>query len=244
MSNEEKESTYIQYLPSIYQTTKEDTSSAFLGIFLKAFEKVLTGIDDGVCIDFDPAKDIVVPALVPPCREGSVRKDYDPVQGIVEVLDNFYNYFDPQETPEGFLNWLASWVALTLKEGETWEDKKRQLISRIVPLYQKRGTREGLEEYLKIYVGEGVSVYDDLGPLRVGVNSSVGIDTVIGGLVPYFFIVEVTFPAPNPKIIEEKTRAIKEIIEIEKPAHTFYRININMTTLRVGYSRVELDTQL
>ncbi len=228
MNNEKKESKYIQYLPSIYQADKDNPSSAFLGNFLKAFEKVLSGIEDGVSIDGNPVK------------------------GIEEVLDNLYDYFDPHETPSDFLNWLAGWVALTLKEGETWSEddyyRNRQLISRIVPLYQKRGTLEGLEEYLKIYlkidVGEGVSIFDDLGPLRVGVSSTVGVDTVIGGLPPYFFIVDVTFPAPNPKLIEEKTSAVKEIIDIEKPAHTFYRININITTLRVGYSRVELDTLL
>lgn len=221
MDNGENESKYVQYLPSIYQTSKEDPSSAFLGSFLKAFEKVLSGIDDGVSIDDDPIK------------------------GIGEVLDNLYNYFDPKEAPQDFLNWLASWVALTLKEGETWsDDQKRKLISRIVPLYQKRGTREGLEEYLKIYVGDNVSVLDELGPFRVGVNSSVGIDTVIGEFPPYYFIVDVTFPAPDPKLIEEKTRAAKEIIEIEKPAHTFYKICINVTTLRVGYSRLGINALL
>lgn len=221
MNNGEKESKYARYLPSIYQRDIDDPSSVFLWNFLKAFEKVLSGIEDGVSIDGKPVK------------------------GIEEILDNIQNYFDPHEAPADFLNWLAGWVALTLKEGETWsEDKKRELISRIVPLYRKRGTKEGLEEYLKIYVGDNVSVFDDLGPLRVGVSSRVGVDTVIGGLPPYFFIVEVTFPAPNPGLIAEKKRAIKEIIDIEKPAHTFYRININITTLRVNYSRVEEDSLL
>lgn len=221
MSNEENESRYVQYLPSIYQKSEEDPSSAFLGIFLKAFEKVLSGIDDGVNVD-------------------------DPIKGIGEILDNYYNYFDPLETPCDFLKWLAGWVALTLKEGETWSDnKKRQLISEIVPLYQKRGTREGLEEYLKIYVGDDVSILDDLGPFRVGVSSRVGVDTVIEGLPPYFFIVNVTFPSPNPRQIEEKKRVVKEIIDIEKPAHTFYKINTYIPTLRVGiYSTVEEDTLL
>jgi phage tail-like protein len=220
MTYEENESQYVQYLPSIYQKGKED-SLTFLGSFLKAFEKILSGIGDGVKIDDEPIK------------------------GIGEILDALYTYFDPCTVPKEFLNWLAGWVALTLKEGETWdENKKRDLISRIVPLYQKRGTREGLEEYLKIYVGDGVSISDDPGPLRVGVSSTVGVDTVIGGLPPYFFIVNVTFLAPNPKLMEEKTRAIKEIIDMEKPAHTFYRINIDTTTLRIGYSRVEVDTLL
>lgn len=220
MNNEEKDSKYIQCLPSIYQRNKDKPASAFLGDFLKAFEKILSGIEDGVNIDGKPVK------------------------GIEEILDNLHDYFDPNETPADFLNWLASWVALTLKEDKTWiEEKKRQLISRIVPLYQKRGTREGLEEYLKIYVGEGVSVLDDIGPFRIGVSSRVGVDTYIEGLAPYFFIVDVTF-APNPKLIEEKMRAVKEIIDIEKPAHTFYKVNTHITTLRVGYSRVELDTLL
>lgn len=222
MNNEEKESKYIHYLPSIYQKDKDIPASAFLGSFLKAFEKILSGIEDGVNIDGKPIK------------------------GIEEVLDNLCDYFDPNETPLDFLNWLAGWVALTLKEGKTWsEDKKRQLISRIVPLYQKRGTREGLEEYLKIYVGESVSVFDDLGPFRLGVSSRVGVDTVIGGLPPYFFIVNITFPSPNPRLIEEKKRVVKEIIDVEKPAHTFYKINTYIPTLRVGiYSRVEQDTLL
>ena len=222
MSEGEKESKYLQYLPSIYQRGKEDSSQVFLGNFLKAFEKIFSGINDGVSIDGKP------------------------VEGIEEILDNIHYYFDPGETPAEFLKWLAGWVALTLKESEDWsEPKKRELISQIVPLYQKRGTKEGLEEYLKIYVKADVSIVDELGPLQVGVLSKVGVDTVIGGLPPHFFIVDVTLPVPDPKAMEKKKRAIEELIDIEKPAHTYYRTNVTVPTMQVGvFSTVGVDTLL
>ncbi|GFO97060.1 phage tail protein [groundwater metagenome] len=221
MSNEEKESKYLQYLPSIYQRGKEDPS-AFLGRFLKALEKMLSGRDDGVKVDDESIK------------------------GIEEILDSIHYYFDPFNTPSEFLPWLAGWVALTLKEGKDWDEgKKRELVAQIVPLYKKRGTKEGLEEYLKIYVGKGVRIIDELGPFQVGISSKVGIDTVIGELQPYFFIVDVTLPVPDPKAMSEKKKAIEDIIEIEKPAHTYYKTNITVPTMRIGYfSTIGFDTLL
>ncbi len=211
MNNEEKESKYLRYLPSIYH------SSAFLGSFLKAYEKILSGIDD----------------------------EYE-IEGIEEKLNNIHNYLDPDETPVEFLQWLAGWVALTLKEGEGWtEEKKRKLVSQIVPLYQKRGTREGMEEYLKIYVGEGVRIIEEQAPFQVGIHSKVGIDTIIGGLPPYFFVVDIMLPVPDPRAMVEKQRAIGELIDIEKPAHTYYKMSIKIPTMQVGkYSRVGVDTLL
>lgn len=222
MIRQEKESAYLKYLPSIYQSGKEDPSSVFLGRFLKAFEKILSGIDDDVVVDDEP------------------------VEGIEEKLNRIPDYFDADETPAEFLTWLAGWVALTLKEGAGWDEKKkRQLITQIVPLYQKRGTREGLEEYLKIYVGEGVRIIEELVPLQVGIHSKVGVDTLIEGLPPYFFMVEIILPEPDPKAMSGKQKAIGELIDLEKPAHTYYSINITVPTMQIGYySRVGVDTLL
>lgn len=219
--NEEKVSKYLQDLPSIYQGGKEDTST-FLGRFLKAFEKMLSGIDDGVKVDDEF------------------------IEGIEEKLDGIHNYFDPFNTPPEFLPWLAGWVALTLKEGKDWDEKKkRELIAEIVPLYKKRGTKEGLEKYLKIYVGKGLRIIDELGPFQIGISSKVGIDTIMGELQPYFFIVDVTLPVPDPKAMSEKKKAIDNLIETEKPAHTYYKTNITVPTMRIGYySTIGIDTLL
>jgi phage tail-like protein len=171
---------------------------------------------------------------------------YELERGFEETLDTIHDYFDANRTPPSFLPWLAGWVALTLKEEKGWDEaKKRLLISQIVPLYKKRGTREGLEEYLKIYIGEGVRILDELGPLQIGVHSRIGQDTVIGGLPAYFFIVDIILPVPDPLLIIEKRKSIEELINMEKPAHTYYMINITVPTMRIGYhSRIGVDTLL
>lgn len=210
MSNGEKESKYLKYLPAIYQMEKADAAPNFLGLFLKAFEKVFSGIDDSV--------------------------------------DNIHIYFDPDKVPSDFLQWLSGWVALTLKVGEGWTDeKKRQLIANIVSLYKKRGTKEGLEEYINIYVGEDiqVSINEFLEPFQVGVTSTVGVNTLVGEGRPYYFAVHMILPAPNRDILEKKKQALIEIINQEKPAHTYYGLTIEAPTMQIAvHSTVGSDTLL
>jgi hypothetical protein len=186
MTTNKKE--YLNYLPGIYQA---DNGQGFLGRFLKAFEAVLSGRDDtGV-----------------------------QVAGIEKVLDDIQHYFDPFRSPAEFLPWLASWAALTLKEEKEWygeEDfndksqvesqnlplsvdrydptdptkhRNRYLISKIIQLYFKRGTLEGLLEYLKIYVGESIEIEinEFAEPFQIGVTSTVGKNTVVGEGRPYYF---------------------------------------------------------
>jgi phage tail-like protein len=221
MSKREEESKYLRFLPSIYQAN--ENTPTFLGRFLMTFEKILSGIDDGVKVD-----------------PGGQQ-----VKGIEEILDKIHEKFDPDLTDASFLPWLAGWVALPLKEGEGWSDaRKRELIAKIIPLYQKRGTKEGLEEYLKIYVGEGVRIIDELGPFQIGVSSRVGVDTVIDGLPLCYFFVDVPLSTHDPQKRREIENSIREIIDIEKPAHTHYRINFNISTMQVGYAQVEVSTLL
>lgn len=235
MSTNKEESKYLQYLPSIYQA--KENYPTFLGQFLKAFEKILSGIDDGVKVEVDI--------------------DGQPVEvkGIEEILDNIHDIFDPYTFTDknifnpvkenaDFLQWLAGWVALSLKE-ESWTNfKKAELVAKIVPLYQKRGTKEGLEEYLRIYVGGGVRIIEEIGPFQIGISSRVGVDTVVDGLPLYFFIVDVPFSTHNPQKRGEIENSIRQIIDIEKPAHTYYQINFNLSTMQVGYAQVEESTLL
>ncbi len=204
MSNELEESKYLWYLPSIYQANGD--TPTFLGQFLKAFEKILSGIDDGVKVDINGKE----------------------IKGIEEILDNIHDKLDLDLTDADFLPWLAGWVALSFNKKESWSDaRKRELITRIVPLYLKRGTKEGLEEYLRIYAGEGIQevrIIDDLNPFQIGICSTVGVDTIIDGLPLYCFIVEISFSTDDLQKRRETERSIREIIDIEKPAHTCYQI--------------------
>ncbi|MFQ5456801.1 MAG: phage tail protein, partial [Nitrospirota bacterium] len=205
MSSPEDISRYLKYLPAIYHKEGD-----LLGRFLKGFEKVISGIDDNA--------------------------EY-PEKGIEEILDTIHDYIDPHKTPLDFLKWLAGWVALTLKEGDDWNQdnaiKKRDLIASIVKLYQKRGTRDGLAEYLKIYVGKDIdiSINELIDPFQVGVTSTVGENSVVGEGRPYYFEIHMVLPAPDPVMLEKKRRAIVEIIDQEKPAHTYYRLVIRVPTM-------------
>jgi phage tail-like protein len=189
------ESTYMNYLPSVFYGGEKEP---FIGRYLKIFEKIMSGIDDG---ETDGKKgilemlDIISDIFYPRFSFMTDAEDETFLPLLTpDSRGHFYRYFgtdvDADEYLDEFLRWLASWMALVLKED--WElEKKREVITRILPLYRMRGTKKGLEEYLKIYVGKHIIIIDETEPFQIGVTSHVGKKARIGGLPPYFFIVEV-----------------------------------------------------
>jgi phage tail-like protein len=213
----DKASGYLEYLPGIYQLDVE--KGAFIGKYLKIFEKLLTGIDD------------------------SVSAAGLPIEGTEQVVARLHEFFDPEKTPREFLGWLAGWMALALRDD--WDEpSKRRLMQRIIPLYKKRGTKSGLAEYLKIFVGQNVQLDEYLTGITVGVTSTVGIDTFVGGLLPHFFIVTITFNAiMNLGFIQDTVAATKSVLDLEKPAHTYYALRFDIPGITVGQrSTVGKDT--
>lgn len=158
----------------------------------------------------------------------------DPMFADFELLlDDLSDYFDPLLAREDFLPWLASWTALVLRAD--WSAaQKREVLTRIIPLYRKRGTKAGLEEYLKIYAGDGVSILDELDPMQVGVTATVGVDTVVEGLPAHFFRANVAFTTPDPAELSRKTASVRAVLDIEKPAHTYYNLSISGPTFQIG----------
>jgi phage tail-like protein len=231
----DRPSAYMEFLPAIYRQGEiNGKANDFLGRFLKVFEKILSGIDDGVHLQQQ------TPDGQPLERE---------IIGIEQVLDKIHDYFDPLFTPpivEGeagnleFVEYLAGWVALVMNQN--WpESRKRRILKRIVPLYKKRGTKEGLSEYLRIFVGPNVQIEEQLQGLQVGGQSTVGIDTIIGGAPPYFFFVRITLLEQDlkpekisPKIFGDLIHLTREIIDTEKPAHTYYAIRYDVPGIIVG----------
>ncbi|MGB5009091.1 MAG: phage tail protein [Candidatus Dechloromonas phosphoritropha] len=167
----------------------------------------------------------------------------DPMFADFELLlDDLSDYCDPLLAREDFLPWLASWTALVLRAD--WSAaQKREVLTRIIPLYRKRGTKAGLEEYLKIYAGDGVSILDELDPMQVGVTATVGVDTVVEGLPAHFFRANVAFTTPDPAELSRKTASVRAVLDIEKPAHTYYNLSISGPTFQIGErSTVGKDT--
>lgn len=195
-------SSYAKFLPLIF-TAGDERGNGFRERFLAVFERFLTG------------------EATPEDLPGG------PARSFSRILEAVSLYFHPETTPGEFLDWLAAWAGLVLKQD--WDlVQKRQVIAGIIPLYRLRGTKRGIEEYLKLYLGETeagqVKIIEKLAALQVEATSTVGVDTIIGGLPPYFFILNLEELTGEPPELFKKINVIRELIDIEKPAHTFYRI--------------------
>ena len=215
----EQPSSYLSFLPGIYQPDAE--RRAFIGGYLKIFEKILSGIEEAE-----------------PAEAGRL-------EGIEQIIDRIHEFFDAKKAPSDFVPWLAGWMALMLRDD--WEEeKKRRLLSRIMSLYRIRGTKKALEEYIRIYVVEGgVEITEVVAPLQIGVTSTIGKDTYIGGGPPHFFSITVTLPEPDLDLMARREQAVRAIIDLEKPAHTYYELKTIVPTLQIGkFSTIGKDTLL
>src|SRR5262245_36700878 len=199
-------SSYLQNIPAIF------SDDPFLGRFLLAFEQILTGLP------------------------GLAGREPVPPFGLEETIAALAALFDPKaswddilpahERQGEFLQWLAGWVALGLRADWT-EAQKRDFLANIVQLYRRRGTKENLAELLRLYTGlspviTGVEETD----FQIGVNSTIGEDTQIGGSAPHFFHVSVTMPNPDPPTLQRQRQIATALIELQKPAHTDYELEI------------------
>lgn len=188
-------SQYQSFLPASLQ------GDPLLGKFLLGFEQILTGF----ATEAQPATIVTAENSHPP--------------GLESIIDNIHLYFNPQETPDDFLPWLAGWVGLSLRDD--WDVRvKREFIRQVLSLYQLRGTKAGLEKVLALYLknsgfGEKVQVFEHFEYL------------------PHYFQVQLTLPDRDPEKYWRQARIAKAIIDQEKPAHTFYTLKILVPTMQI-----------
>ena len=137
---------------------------------------------------------------------------------LATIIEGLANYFDPQSTAPEFLPWLANWVALTLRAD--WEEGiRRDFIQHIVPLYRLRGTLAGLQRMLELYTHEEVSITDSADD---------------GSALPdHFFQVRIKLNEPDLVRFRQKQQIARAIIDQEKPAHTFYALQVAIPTMRL-----------
>ena len=140
-------------------------------------------------------------------------------QGLEYYLDRIHIYFTvtadkaENQTPADFLPWLASWVAASLRED--WDENfKRQFIGNIATLYRLRGTKAGVKRLLNLYTGEEVKIYEFDQPA-------------------HYFQVEMSLIERNPENLRRKQQIAKSILDLQKPAHTFYTLRIRVPTMKI-----------
>ena len=146
---------------------------------------------------------------------------------IERSIDNLASYFDPRLTPPELLPWLASWVGLELDEN--WPlAQQRQLVLWAARLYRWRGTRRALREHLRLYTGRTPLIVENFDGMRVGQDASLGVNSTLGasGARPHW--ITVTVLSERPAELDE--RIVRQIIELEKPAHVGYTLQIRGVT--------------
>lgn len=209
MNTSINKSRYVAYLPSLLQADET------LGQFLLAFEKILSGL---------PAAD----------SDRSAKLPNPP--SLEDLISELHHNFDPTLAPKEFLPWLANWVGLTLREDWSDHASKRELIRRMVELYRLRGTKAGLEQLLKIYLGA---------------DEAVRIDEF--DQPAHYFQVQLKLASRDLEQFNTKQRVARAIINQEKPAHTYYGLRILMPTMQLvseqylrqkGLSGTELEKNL
>lgn len=122
---------------------------------------------------------------------------------------------DGERAPSDFLPWLASWVALGLRDD--WDDAvRRRFVAGALQLYRMRGTKAGLIAAIELYTGEprSVTIYEFERP-------------------PHFFQVEVQQRSSDPVLLARTDRVLRAIIEQDKPAHTIYGLKIMFPTMKI-----------
>lgn len=160
---------------------------------------------------------------------------------INQQINQIDLYFDPNFTPSSFLPWLASWL------GVTWDDslpenRKRKLLQIAVSLYQRRGTKSALEDYLKIYSQGEVEIIEHRSQNFVlGQGTKLGSAIALGSQnLPHTFSVNVNVDENEVKRMvfddpsqneEMYTQKLEEIIEHQKPAHTAFRLHLDVSNL-------------
>jgi phage tail-like protein len=225
-------SSYLRHLPEIFRSDGAGGSTPFLGEFLKIFEALLAGREDAWAIGVHGIEELI--------------------EGFPELIDPVLAPIDDQSSTGGaarsaFLDYVASWAALALDQN--WDlAKKREWTRRIVPLYKRRGTRDGLQDYLTTFVGNQVQVDEPDGGITLAVdNTTLGVDTFLADAPAYFFRVRVSHGfAPNPFDLgtwSNLLQGTRAIVELEKPAHTYYQLDARAPGIIINErSTIAVDT--
>ena len=223
----EQTSSYLEYLPAIF------SEDPFLGRFLLAFEQVLTGLEGA---QGNPKQGLEA-------KIAQIAQLFAPneiFQFFISDENGTIDNLDPEtlETLQEFIHWLAGWTALGLR-ADWGLEQQQQFLARIVPLYRRRGTKKNLEEFLAIYTGLVPTIEEPQNsPFQIGVNSTIGVDTQLGGDIPHYFKVTARMASRDVKTLQRQRLIIQSLIDLQKPAHTYYDLTITSPGMRIGLDPV------
>jgi phage tail-like protein len=160
---------------------------------------------------------------------GSPGKD----PALEEVVADLPRFFDPMRAPAHFLPWLAGWAAMSPRT-DLSESRQRDIIGRIIPLYGRRGTRQGIAELVELFTGGTIEIEEPVDlEFQIEDHSTIGKDIYLGGPPPHIFHVIFTPPEDRSHSVDERAlreelniKLARSVIEMAKPAHTWYTLDV------------------
>jgi phage tail-like protein len=226
---------FIDYLPEVFRPA--DGNSNFLTQFLNAFELVFEGLQQEIegqpDLSAGGIPDLFSPATTPPAQFA-----FRPQPGAGDVA---------------FLNYLASWIALPLRPDKPL-DWNREFFKTAIGFYAQRSTLPGMEAMLQAWLKGDLletaparPLVSDLTPasnaatavFQLGATATLGVDTVLGSAPPFLFVVDLAVDSKQgsmraPAGIDAVQRAARAMLDLEKPAHTYYRLAIRTSTMQLA----------
>lgn len=151
------------------------------------------------------------------------HSEVDAVRDAMPIL------YRADAVPSDALDWLAGWLGMVLDP--RWpEAKRRELLGRAAALYRDRGTVQGLTDFLGIYLDVQFTIVEGFRTRQSGGFVVGGEQTIVG---PSLLV-------NDPEALADDTAAhahrfsvfiggeleaselevVKDIVELEKPAHT------------------------
>lgn len=136
-------------------------------------------------------------------------------------IDHISRYFDADAAAGEFLRWLGGWLGILVDD--SWSDRQVREFIKLAPLlYQRRGTRGGLHEMIRLYIGDDPIIVEhfqvkellEKPELKELVSRMYGDD-------PYTFTVLLK---PGAIRSDKQRLVVQRIIREQKPAFTEARL--------------------
>ena len=158
----------------------------------------------------------------------------EPVSAQIDSIDS---YFDPDLTPSEFLPWLASWIGISW-DVPISDERKRVLLRKALQLYQSRGTKDALKEFLEIYTGGKAEITEHkTRNMKLGKQARLGHTIALGKRnLPHTFSVDLAVPIQAStqfnNLSADRAEAlyrqmVMSLINTQKPAHTACELSLS-----------------
>lgn len=183
---------------------------------------------------------------------------------LEDKIEHVAELFDPCTAPAEALDWLASWLGLAL-DPHWAEDRRRFFIRHAMDFYRLRGTLQGIEVAIRLYIdskvdtslfdaqcvgksrvriverfrtrGIGCQAYDPPNEKGIRRLRPITIQDVIDNAHRFTVLVPYT-------LADDQQDILQRILSLAKPAHTEFDVQRYWDLFRVGEAQLGLDTRL